>query len=79
MKYSELMTGDYVKYQGHIYIIEEISAKGWVHLINPETKTRVNTTSDYIIGLLVPVSLTPEILEANGFEQSVDDEDKYCF
>jgi hypothetical protein len=73
MKYSELMIGDYVKYQGHIYIIEEISAKGWVHLINPETKTRVNVTSDYIIDLLEPIPLTSEILERNGFKKYEED------
>lgn len=59
MKPTELRIGDYVKYQGHIYIIEEISAKGWVHLIYPETKTRVNMASDYIIDLLEPISLSP--------------------
>ena len=67
MKANELMIGDYVKYQGCIYIVEEISAKGWVHLIHPETKVRVNMTSDYIIDLLEPISLTPEIFEKNGF------------
>lgn len=79
MKVTELMIGEYVKYQGHIYIIEEISTKGWVHLIHPKVKVRINMTSDYIIDLLEPVPLIPEILKANGFEQSVDDEDKYCF
>lgn len=59
MKPTELKIGDYVKYQGHIYIVEEISAKGWVHLIYPETKIRVNMASDYIIDLLEPISLSP--------------------
>jgi hypothetical protein len=68
MKTSELMIGDYVKYQGHIYIVEEISVKGWVHLIHPETKVRVNMASDYIIDLLEPIPLTPEIFERNGFK-----------
>ena len=71
MKVTELMIGDYVKYQGHNYIIEEISTKGWVHLIHPETKTRINMTSDYIIDLLEPILLTKEILEKNGFTQCV--------
>lgn len=79
MKCSELQIGDYVKYQEHIYIIEEISAQGWVHLIYPEAKVRVNMTSDYIIDLLEPIPLIPKILKANGFEQSMDDEDKYYF
>ena len=79
MKCSELQIGDYVKYQGHIYIVEEISAKGWVHLIHPETKVRVNMASDYIIDLLEPIPLTPEMLKASGFEHSADDEDRYTF
>lgn len=79
MKVTELMIGDYVKYQEHIYIIEEISTKGWVHLIHPETKIRINMTSDYIIDLLEPVPLTPEILKANGFEQNINYEDDYSF
>lgn len=79
MKTKDLMIGDYVKCQGHIYIIEEISAQGWVHLIYPDTGIRVNMISDYIMHLLEPVPLTPEILKANGFEQSMDNEDKYYF
>lgn len=71
MEAKDLMIGDYVKYQGHNYIIEEISTKGWVHLIHLETKTRINMTSDYIIDLLEPVPLTKEILEKNGFTQCV--------
>lgn len=69
MKCSDLQTGNYVRCQGHIYIIEEVSAKGWVHLIHPETKVRVNMTSDYIINLLEPILLTPEILEKIGFNK----------
>jgi hypothetical protein len=65
------MIGDYVKYQEHIYIIEEISAQGWVHLIYPNIGIRVNITSDYIMHLLEPVPLTKEILEKNGFAQCV--------
>lgn len=68
MKVTELMIGDYVKYQGHIYIVEEISAKGWVHLIHPETKARLNLASDYIIDLLEPIPLTPEFFERIGFK-----------
>ena len=68
MKCSELQIGDYIKYQGQIYIIEEISAKGWVHLIHPKTKARLNMASDYIIDLLEPIPLTPKILERNGFK-----------
>ena len=74
MKATDLIIGDYVKYQGHNYIIEEISAKGWVHLIYPETKTRINMTSDYIIDLLEPILLTKEILEKNGWIYNNEDE-----
>lgn len=77
MKVTELMIGDYVKYQGHIYIIEEISAKGWVHLVRPEAKIRINMTSDYIIDLLEPIPLTKEILERNGFTQHITASDGY--
>jgi hypothetical protein len=71
MKATELMIGDYVKYQEHIYIVEEISAQGWVHLIYPDIRIRVNITSDYIMHLLEPIPLTKEILEKNGFTQCV--------
>lgn len=77
MEAIELMIGDYVKYQGHIYIIEEISAKGWVHLIYPNTGIRVNIISDYIIDLLEPIPLTREILERNGFTQHITASDGY--
>lgn len=73
------MIGDYVKYLGNIYIVEEISTKGWVHLVHPEAKIRINMTSDYIIDLLEPILLTPEILKANGFEQNINYEDDYSF
>jgi hypothetical protein len=67
MKPTDLQIGDYVKYLGNVYIVEEISAKGWVHLIYPKTKARLNLASDYIINLLEPIPLTAEILERNGF------------
>lgn len=62
------MIGDHVKYQGFTYIIEAISVKGWVHLLYPISKVRLGLTSDYIIDLLEPVPLTPDILAHNGFE-----------
>lgn len=79
MKITELMIGDYVKYQGHIYIIEEISAKGWIHFIHPEAKIRINMTSDYIIDLLKPIPLTKEILEKNGLEKVIDEDGIECY
>lgn len=69
MKATELMIGDYIKFKGDIYIFEEISAQGWVHLIYPDTGIRVNIISDYIMHLLEPVPLTPEILKLNGFNE----------
>ena len=57
---KSLMIGDYVKYQGHIYIVEEISAKGWVHLLYADTRTRVNLTSDYVMDELQPIPISPE-------------------
>ena len=71
MKTTELMIGDYVKYQGHIFIVEEISTKGRTHLIHPDAKVRIKMTSNYI-DLLEPIPLTPEILKLNGFEQKTD-------
>ena len=65
MKTTDLQIGDYIKCQGHIYIVEEISAKGWAHLIHLEAKVRVNVASRYF-DLLEPIPLTPEILELNG-------------
>ena len=67
MKYSDFQIGDYVRYQGHIYIIEEISAKGWVHLIYTDTKVRVNMASDYIIDLLEPIPFTEVMAKKIGF------------
>lgn len=69
MEAIKLMIGDYVKYQGFICRIEEISAQGWVHLIYPDTGIRVNIISDYIMHLLEPVPLTSKILELNDFNK----------
>lgn len=79
MKVTELMIGDYVKYQGYNYIVEEISAKGWVHLIHSEAKVRVNMTSDYIIDLLEPIPITSEILKKNGLEKVIDEDGTECY
>lgn len=62
---DNLMVGDLVKFQGQICIIEEISAKGWVHLLYADTKRRMNLTSDYILDDLQLVKLTKEILGRN--------------
>ena len=52
--------GDSVLYQGHVCIVEEISAKGRVHLLYADTRTRVNLTSDYVIDELQPIPISPE-------------------
>ena len=67
MEKNELMVGDYVMYNKNIYIIEEISGKGWAHITDPNTKTKVPLTSDYIISMLEPIPITAEILVKNGF------------
>lgn len=79
MKATELMIGDYVKYQGFICRIEEISAQGWVHLIYSDTGIRVNIISDYIMHLLEPVPVTAEILEKNGLEKVIDEDGTECY
>ena len=66
MKANELMVGDYIMLYEDIYIIEEISSKGWAHIIyNDGSGCRVSLSTDYILGELTPVPLTREILEKN--------------
>lgn len=65
---KDLVVGDYVMFNGEVLKVEEISKKGWIHLEDIDTDTRVEMTSDYIIKNLEPISITPEILEKNGFE-----------
>ena len=79
MEATELMIGDYVKFKDDIYIFEEISAQGWVHLIYPDTGIRVNIISDYIMHLLKPIPLTKEILEKNKFEKVIDEDGTECY
>lgn len=68
MKANELMIGDYIMFNKDIYKIEEISKKGWAHIIyNDESECRVALSSDYILDDITPIPLTPEILEKNGF------------
>lgn len=71
MKAEELMIGDYIMFNKNIYIIEEISKKGWVHLIhNDGSECRVELSSDYILDGITPIPLTAEILEKNGFNET---------
>lgn len=73
MKAAELMIGDYIMLYEDIYIIEEISSKGWAHIIyNDGSKCRVPLSTDYILGELTPVPLTAEILKKNRFELQRD-------
>ena len=80
MKANELMIGDYIMLYDDIYIIEEISSNGWAHIIyNDGSKCRVPLSTDYILGELTPVPLTPEILEKNGFDVSDKEVMQYHF
>lgn len=73
MKANELMIGDYIMFNKDIYKIEEISKKGWAHIIyNDESECRVALSSDYILDDITPIPLTPEILEKNGFSLQSD-------
>ena len=65
---KDLMVGDYVMFNGEVLKVEEISKKGWIHLEDIDTDTRVEMTSDYIIKNLEPIPITPEILEKNGWK-----------
>lgn len=67
MKCTDLQIDDYVMFDGSVYQVQEISKDGWVHITYSDG-TRVRMSSDYIIGLLKGVHLTPEILEKNGFK-----------
>ena len=35
MKANELCVGSFVEFDGSIYMIEEISRNGWVHIMHP--------------------------------------------
>lgn len=67
MKATELIVGDYIMFNGSPYIIEEISAKGWIHILHIKNKARVALSSDYILDFIEGIPLTLEILEKNGF------------
>lgn len=73
MKINDLMVSDYVELNGSIFAVEEISRKGWIHLLYPTENVRLSVTSDYILDSLKDVDVTDEILEKNGFwhEQNV--------
>lgn len=69
MKPEQLMIGDYIMFNKDIYKIEEISKKGWAHIIyNDGSECRVALSSDYILDELTPVPITDEILKKNGFD-----------
>jgi hypothetical protein len=77
MKANELMIDDWVMLNGSHYQIEEISRKGWVHLVC--NGIRINMTTDYLLEVLQPIPLTPEILEKNGFkrEEWIDNKGRF--
>ena len=64
MKANELMIDDWVLLNEIQCQVEEISRKGWVHLTFDGC--RMSMSSDYVLDLLKPIPLTPEILEKNG-------------
>lgn len=68
MKATELMIGDYIMFDGSPYIIEEISAKGWIHIIDTKNKIRVALSTDYILNFIEGIPLTPDILKNNRFK-----------
>ena len=70
MRAQDLMVGDWVQDHGTPYMVEEISAKGWIHLSDPVHHTRVQMASDYILDEVDGIPLTAEIFEANGFTRS---------
>ena len=80
MKPTELQIGDYLLikslFGGYYTTLIKIAA---VH----QRKVGYHKVFDKLnwvrFGLLEPISLTPEILKASGFEQDADDEDKYSF
>lgn len=70
MKANELMIGDWVQLHNTRYRIEEISQKGWVHLVS--NGVRANMTSDYLFDVVKPIALTEDILHKIGFMQHTD-------
>ena len=73
MKAEELMIGDIVLFNDSPYIIEELSAKGWLHMTDTKYHLRVPMTSDYIFDYIEGAPITPEILEVNGFDKKWHD------
>lgn len=67
MKANELCVGSFVEFDGSIYMIEEISRNGWVHIMHPNVKVRASLTNDYILNVLEPVKITMELLLNAGF------------
>lgn len=66
---KDLSIGDYVMFNGEVLKVEEISKKGWIHLEDIDTATRVEMNSDYIIKILDSILITPEIFEKNGIKR----------
>lgn len=69
LKVTELMIGDYIMFDGTPYIIEEISSKGWVHIIDIKNKVRVALSTDYILNFIEGIPLTKAILEKNNISE----------
>lgn len=73
MEANELMVGDYVLFNDAPYIVQEISAKGWIHLVDAESHLRMQMSTDYLLEQIQGIPLTSEILEHNGFEWLMSD------
>lgn len=73
MKANELMVGDLI-------LIHEPDCKG--HRIDYISEIDEEVGADgelYPIGYIKPIPLTPEILEKNGFEKTLDADDMECY
>ena len=77
MRVEELSVGDYVRFNGSPYIVEEISGKGWIHILDTDTKARVHLSTDYILDFIDGVPLTPEILINNGYFLLCEEDRQY--
>ena len=77
MRIEELSVGDYVRFNGSPYIVEEISGKGWIHILDINNKVRAKLSSDYILDFIDGVPLIPEILLKNGYYLLSEEDKQY--
>ena len=72
MKANGLQIGDYVNYRGQIIKVTSIYDKGGSNEVGWSDKESVWVNADNV----EPISLTPEVLERNGFK--IDKNRKSC-